>query len=296
MKRWKLIENYLMIYSGIKYKKPINENDEMSKISILGKSARKYFRELGEKVLNQISDFTMCKCSSWVNMNQSIPNYLWIQFKKKGFEKCPSSISLAVKKVKDKIYLYVAVEIKDQIANDKDFENHNKILTIPLVDNKLYYSANNDNFFYMGIDASCVEELIKNKIIKKVRIQGNIESYIDIEEEEVIENIVKLIKTLQPYYDNIIKSWESTMNKEQLNRNYNNTKSNQITEWIISCNPSYYDVNGAFNELECIEWKQSTNIKVGDIVYIYVSSPFKEIKYKCIARQVDLNSAVRTVI
>lgn len=68
---------------------------------------------------------------------------------------------------------------------------------------------------------------------------------------------------------------------------------NNYTEWIISCNPSYYDVAGAFNKLKEIEWKQSVNINVGDIVYIYVGKPFKEIKYKCIAKKVDLNSAGR---
>ena len=149
----------------------------------------------------------------------------------------------------------------------------------------------------MGTNASYVENLIKNQTIKKVRIQGNVESSMDIEEEDVIENIVKLIKTLQPYYDNIIENLGGIISQEQLNRNSNNTKLSKsidhITEWVISCNPSYYDVIGAFNELECIEWKQSTNIKVGDIVYIYVSSPVKEIKYKCIARKVNLNSAGR---
>lgn len=68
---------------------------------------------------------------------------------------------------------------------------------------------------------------------------------------------------------------------------------NNYTEWIISCNPSYYDLVGAFNKFKEIEWKQSVNINVGDIVYIYVGKPFKEIKYRCIAKKVDLNSAGR---
>lgn len=78
-------------------------------------------------------------------------------------------------------------------------------------------------------------------------------------------------------------------NKTNNLRNKNECRSS----WIIICNPSYYDVIGAFNELERIEWKQSVNIKAGDIVYIYVGNPFKEIKYKCIATKVDLNSAER---
>lgn len=65
------------------------------------------------------------------------------------------------------------------------------------------------------------------------------------------------------------------------------------TEWVIPCNIAYYDVIGAFNELKNIEWKQSKNINVNDIVYIYVGNPYKEIKYKCIAKKVDLTEAGR---
>jgi 5-methylcytosine-specific restriction protein A len=69
--------------------------------------------------------------------------------------------------------------------------------------------------------------------------------------------------------------------------------STDTAEWMIPCNIAYYDVIGAFNELKNIEWKQSVNIKVNDIVYIYVGNPYKEIKYKCIARKVDLPLAGR---
>ena len=63
------------------------------------------------------------------------------------------------------------------------------------------------------------------------------------------------------------------------------------TQWVIPCNPAYYDVCGVFNKLDKVEWKQSTNVNVGDIVYIYVTSPIKEIRYKCVARKVDLDYA-----
>lgn len=72
-----------------------------------------------------------------------------------------------------------------------------------------------------------------------------------------------------------------------------NSQSMSFSEWIIPCNPSQYDVIGAFNELKKIEWKQSANIEKDDIIYIYVGKPFKEIKYKCIAREVNLTSAGR---
>ena len=59
-----------------------------------------------------------------------------------------------------------------------------------------------------------------------------------------------------------------------------------MESWIIPCNMKQYDVVGAFNNLPMIDWKQSsTSINVGDIVYIYVSTPIKAIKYKCVVRK-----------
>lgn len=52
--------------------------------------------------------------------------------------------------------------------------------------------------------------------------------------------------------------------------------------WIIPCNPDKYDIVGAFNELDEIEWSQSqTNIAVGDTVYVYVAGDYHAIMYKC---------------
>lgn len=65
------------------------------------------------------------------------------------------------------------------------------------------------------------------------------------------------------------------------------------TEWIIACNPDKYDVIGAFQELGSIDWTQSANIVVGDIVYIYVSNTVRAIKIKCKVNAV--NKAVQTI-
>ena len=62
--------------------------------------------------------------------------------------------------------------------------------------------------------------------------------------------------------------------------------------WVITCNPKYYDVVGAFNALDNIHWKQSVDIKVGDIVYIYVGKPLGAIKYETKAMAVNLPNAI----
>lgn len=58
--------------------------------------------------------------------------------------------------------------------------------------------------------------------------------------------------------------------------------------WIIPCNPQYYDIVAAFNDLDIIEWSPSTNTSVGDTVYIYVGEKYKSIMYKCEVIATDL--------
>lgn len=60
------------------------------------------------------------------------------------------------------------------------------------------------------------------------------------------------------------------------------------TRWMIAGNPKQYDVIGAFAELGKIDWRQTFNARVGDIIYIYVSDTIKEIRYKCRVNKTDL--------
>lgn len=62
-----------------------------------------------------------------------------------------------------------------------------------------------------------------------------------------------------------------------------------MENWIIPCNPRFYDVIGAFTKLKRIDWKQSVkNINVDDIVYIYVGKPIMAILFKCKVRKINL--------
>jgi len=58
--------------------------------------------------------------------------------------------------------------------------------------------------------------------------------------------------------------------------------------WLIPANPKYYDIEAAFNKQKEILWKQSGNIKVGDIVYMYVGAPISAVLYKCAVTEVDI--------
>lgn len=288
-----IIQDYIMTYAGSKYTKPINDDDPMMQLMIAGKSARKEFIKLGREVSKQLPDFIMCRCTSWINMVQTVPNYLWIQFKKKGFENSPSSITLAAKKVEEKFYLYVAVEINDMEATKEDFNRHNELLNMPLENSELYISGN-DEYFNLKQNKKYVKTLIDNNLIAKIRVQKDIkEPLSEIRSEEIITEINESIEILMPYYNKIIDNFSKdgvVVNKQikegqQMNKKITNA-------WIIICNPRFYDVIGAFKKFNCIEWKQSTNIQQGDTVYIYIGNPYKEIRYKCVARKVDLEKTI----
>jgi hypothetical protein len=53
--------------------------------------------------------------------------------------------------------------------------------------------------------------------------------------------------------------------------------------WIFPCNEDYFDIDGAFENLEYLDWDiQNHKIEIGDYVYIYVSAPVSAIRYKCV--------------
>lgn len=62
----------------------------------------------------------------------------------------------------------------------------------------------------------------------------------------------------------------------------------QVDEWIVPANPKYYDVINCFNDTNTILWKQSNNINVGDLVYLYVAAPYSSILYKCQVVEVNI--------
>ena len=62
----------------------------------------------------------------------------------------------------------------------------------------------------------------------------------------------------------------------------------RYTEWIVPANPKYYDVEKDLREGGEILWKQSNNITVDDIVYMYVTEPTGAIRYKCLVLEVNI--------
>ncbi|MEG1929322.1 MAG: hypothetical protein RR090_12030, partial [Niameybacter sp.] len=272
------VNAYLMEYTGKHYTKPIDENDPMQKLAAEGKAARESINQLVKKIEHYFSGYTFFPCSTWINMNQVVNNHFWVQMKKVGYENCFSSIALAAKLVKGEVYFYIAVEIKVDSANRDELARHNKILNMEVEDSRLYYSEGNDIYFNLGQDKKRIKILLEEKQLKKARLQLDIEDAFNTDKQDtLLEEVVDGIQTLLPYYNAILPK---------------HSKYNKYQEWVTICNPKKYDVIGAFKQLDVIEWKQSTNVEVGDVVYIYISAPYKEIKYKCKVTKVDLNEGV----
>ncbi len=83
-------------------------------------------------------------------------------------------------------------------------------------------------------------------------------------------------------YDLIDTSFAATASKKK------KEKIRPPKEWIIPANPKFYDVEHAFDNAETIDWKQSSSMKVGDTVFLYVAAPVSAILYQCKVVEVEI--------
>lgn len=63
--------------------------------------------------------------------------------------------------------------------------------------------------------------------------------------------------------------------------------------FIYPCNPYYFDIKEFFASHNKIVWRAISNIKSGDIVYIYVGKTIHEICYKC---KVSLDNVTKQIL
>ena len=80
-------------------------------------------------------------------------------------------------------------------------------------------------------------------------------------------------------------------------------KQLSVDHWVVPANPKFYDVEKAFKNRDEIEWKQSSKVKAGDIVYLYVAAPISSVKYECVVTETDIpfdykdkNITIKTVM
>lgn len=104
--------------------------------------------------------------------------------------------------------------------------------------------------------------------------------------EKQVEFLIKQ-KGFYPAYHMNKRNWITIILDESLSDDQileyvaiSNALTNKSNEWIIPANPNFFDVISYFNSSEIVEWKQSNNIKVGDIIYTYITQPYSAILYQ----------------
>lgn len=157
----------------------------------------------------------------------------------------------------------------------------------------VFRNPDNNKWFalVMNIDISKIDKT-KTGEIEVVNVKLN---------ESEIQKLIKK-EGFYPAYHMSKKTWitiilDETLSDEIIMECID--KSHELTEgkkknikgyyeWIIPCNPKYFDIDSAFEENNEIMWKQSTDIKIGDIVYMYLALPYSEIRYKCKVTEVNI--------
>lgn len=57
--------------------------------------------------------------------------------------------------------------------------------------------------------------------------------------------------------------------------------------WVVPASVKRYDVVSHFKKYDTITWRQTTDIQLHDIVYIYIGSPISSICFKCEAIRIN---------
>lgn len=145
------------------------------------------------------------------------------------------------------------------------------------------FKENKTSFIY--------EKIFKDNAFKaaiKISSDGNITGKVfDLENNE--EYLPLRIESQKGAFANEVRYSYEQILKDICNKCFIDPKS-IVTQknWIVPANPKYFDIIKAFEENNEIIWKQSSNIKKGDIVFMYVASPISAILYKCVVTAVNI--------
>ena len=136
--------------------------------------------------------------------------------------------------------------------------------------------------------------LIMNIDVSKFGLSSEKRDVINVKLNQ--NNVLKCLsqKGFYPAYHMNKKNWisivlDDTISDDEImnciRESYSFSQGNKVEkvqrEWIVPANPKYYDIQNYFIEGSIQHWKHSSNIQVGDIIYIYVGSPVSAILYQC---------------
>ncbi len=168
----------------------------------------------------------------------------------------------------------IANLIKEKYENEPEFEWENS------PGSAIFRNSSSKKWYgiIMNVDRSKIEKTSSGEVeIMNVKLAPN----------EILELLEK--PGFYPAYHMNKKSWitmvlDNTIKDEEImnlvEKSYSYTSIIKSNEWIVPANPKYFDIEKALKESNIINWKQSTDIKANDIVYLYVAQPYSSIMYK----------------
>ena len=139
------------------------------------------------------------------------------------------------------------------------------------------------------------EKLIHGFISKftNLRIRNNRE-FFNVKPEEALE-IFKQVATVlddavidETYMSSMFSGGDDADSKHHKTPSSKTPLRDTVKKWMIPGNSKYFDLEGCFNKLGYVYWRQHYNFQTGDTIYIYMSSPESAVRYKCVVEGHDL--------
>lgn len=139
------------------------------------------------------------------------------------------------------------------------------------------------------------EKLIHSFISKftNLRIRNNRE-FFNVKPEEALD-IFKQVATVlddavidETYMSSMFSGGDDFEAKSHKSPSSKTPQRDGAKKWMIPANSKYFDLEGCFNKLGYVYWRQHYNFQTGDTIYIYVASPESAVRYKCVVEGHDL--------
>jgi len=64
----------------------------------------------------------------------------------------------------------------------------------------------------------------------------------------------------------------------------------EIRNWIFIANPHQFRMHDFIRDYGFVEYRQKNKVQLGDIVYLYMTAPYKRVEYKMVVERMDISS------
>ncbi|MGF0104763.1 McrB family protein [Ligilactobacillus ruminis] len=230
--------DFLQKHGGELYKGPKkrlkNEDEYFKNLQKEGQASRNKLAEIAElDEIKNVLDLFKDNINNWVDQGQHIPNYLWLQLKKKGYrdedkdgkdEHNPISISIFAEKGEKVAHYRVSLEIYNKNADKNQMKQYHSHLDIPrdVEDGLVYVSGSNEHGNPVILDEDETQDEIRQRVEsgEKVQICKYIykpnKSYNSKELDFYYQKeIIKAVKALVPYYNHVLGIDGSSFSEEE---------------------------------------------------------------------------------